>query len=52
LFHKLGAAPPQLKGEYAFTGQLENAGLGKTDGCKNSGAPNKDDWLKDCAAKV
>jgi hypothetical protein len=29
-------------------GQLQHDLLAKTDGCTNSGAPDKNDWIKDC----
>jgi hypothetical protein len=32
-------------------GQLKNDLLAKTDGCHNSGAPDKNDWIKDCATQ-
>lgn len=32
-------------------GQLQNSILGKTDGCANSGAPDNNDWIRDCASQ-
>ncbi|MGB5684225.1 MAG: choice-of-anchor Q domain-containing protein, partial [Candidatus Electrothrix sp.] len=31
--------------------KLENSILGKTDGCVESGAPDKNDWIEDCASQ-
>jgi hypothetical protein len=29
--------------------KLQNDVLAKTDGCAQTGAPDKNDWIKDCA---
>ena len=37
-------------GEYALAlDKLQNDILGKTDGCATGGAPDRNDWLRDCA---
>ena len=32
-------------------GKLQNSILGKTDGCVESGEPDKNDWIEDCASQ-
>lgn len=32
--------------------KLEHDLLGKTNGCAESGAPDKNDWIKDCDAQT
>lgn len=53
LLNKLNAVIANIEsGNFAAAkGQLENDILGKTDGCANSGAPDKNDWVKDCATQ-
>ena len=53
LINKLNAVIANIEaGNYADAlGQLQNDILGKTDGCATSGAPDKNDWIKDCKAQ-
>lgn len=53
LINKLNAVIANIEaGNYAGAlGQLQNDILGKTDGCATSGAPDKNDWIKDCEAQ-
>lgn len=53
LINKLNAVIANIEaGNYADAlGQLEHDILGKTDGCATSGAPDKNDWIKDCEAQ-
>lgn len=53
LINKLNAVIANLEaGNYADAlGQLQHDILGKTDGCALAGAPDKNDWIKDCTAQ-
>ncbi|UJS17316.1 MAG: PKD domain-containing protein [Candidatus Jettenia sp.] len=53
LINKLNAVIANIEaGNYEDAlGQLKNDVLGKTDGCADSGSPDKNDWIKDCAAQ-
>ncbi len=53
LINKLNAVIANIEaGNYEDAlGQLRNDVLGKTDGCADSGSPDKNDWIKDCAAQ-
>ena len=53
LINKLNAVIANIEaGNYADAlGQLQNDILGKTDGCATSGAPDRNDWIKDCEAQ-
>jgi hypothetical protein len=53
LINKLNAVIANIEaGNYADAlGQLQNDILGKTDGCANSGSPDKNDWIKSCEAQ-
>ena len=53
LINKLNAVIASVQsGNYTGAlGQLENDILGKTDGCANAGAPDNNDWIKDCGAQ-
>jgi hypothetical protein len=50
LLNKLNSVLASIEaGNYSDAlGQLQNDILGKTDGCANSGAPDKNDWIIDC----
>jgi hypothetical protein len=50
LLNKLNAVIASIEaGNYSDAlAQLQNDILGKTDGCANSGAPDKNDWIVDC----
>lgn len=40
-----------ITGNYAMAlDKLQHDILGKTDGCANSGAPDSNDWIKDCVS--
>jgi hypothetical protein len=54
LLNKLNAVIADIKaGNYADAlAKLQNDILKKTDGCANSGAPDKNDWVKDCGAQA
>ena len=54
LINKLNAVIASIQaGNYAGAlSQLQNDILGKTDGCANSGAPDNNDWIKDCASQA
>ncbi len=53
LLNKLNAVIANIEaGNYADAmGQLQNDILGKTNGCANTGAPDKNDWIKNCTAQ-
>ncbi len=53
MINKLNAVIANIEaGNYEDAlGQLRNDILGKTDGCVNNGSPDKNDWIKDCAAQ-
>lgn len=53
LLNKLNAVIANIEaGNYADAlGQLQNDILAKTDGCVKSGAPDKNDWIKDCESQ-
>jgi K319-like protein len=51
--NKLNAVIADIEaGNYANAlDKLQNDILGKTDGCANSGAPDSNDWIKDCVSQ-
>lgn len=51
--NKLNAVIADIEaGNYAVAlDKLQNDILGKTDGCANSGVPDNNDWIKDCASQ-
>lgn len=53
LINKLNAVIAKIEaGNYADAlGQLQNDILKKTDGCATEGAPDKNDWIKNCDAQ-
>lgn len=53
LLNKLNAVIANIEaGNYTDAlGQLQNDILGKIDGCASSGAPDKNDWVKDCVSQ-
>lgn len=53
LINKLNTVIANIEaGLYADAlGQLQNDILGKTDGCANSGSPDKNDWIINCGAQ-
>jgi hypothetical protein len=53
LLNKLNAVINSIEaGNYqAALEQLQNDILSKTDGCALLGAPDKNDWIKDCATQ-
>ncbi len=53
LINKLNTVIANIEaGLYADAlGQLQNDILGKTDGCANSGSPDKNDWIINCTAQ-
>ncbi len=53
LLNKLNAVVAHIEaGNYAEAlEQLENDILGKTNGCAATGAPDKNDWIRDCGAQ-
>ena len=53
LINKLNAVIAKIEaGNYADAlGQLQNDVLKKTDGCATQGAPDKNDWIKNCDAQ-
>ncbi len=53
LLNKLNAVIANIEaGNYADAlGQLQNDILGKTNGCADTGAPEKNDWIRDCGAQ-
>ncbi len=54
LLNKLNAVIADIEaGNYAdVLAKLQNDILKKTDGCANSGAPDKNDWVKDCDSQA
>ena len=53
LLNKLNAVIENIEaGNYADAlGQLQNDILGKTGGCADSGAPDRNDWVRDCTSQ-
>jgi hypothetical protein len=51
--NKLNAVIADIEaGNYAVAlDKLQNDILGKTDGCANSGVPDNNDWIKNCASQ-
>jgi Na+-transporting NADH:ubiquinone oxidoreductase subunit NqrC len=51
--NKLNAVIADIEaGNYANAlDKLQHDILGKTDGCANTGAPDSNDWIKDCASQ-
>ena len=52
--NKLNAVLSEIaNGDYADAlNKLENDILKKTNGCANAGAPDKNDWIKDCESQA